>query len=251
MPTMKAASASALSAPPMRRISNAPARVAGEPDQQRAVQQRQRKVEARVVGHRHVQHGREDDRRVAEHHREDEADQQRVQRRVVAARAGCRPPAASATAPPTREPHVAREQRDRDEARQPLAAHGAPGDVLAHQPDRQRRAARREQRRRPRACRACRRRARRRRPRAARRTRARATGDGGRKRDSSSRSPAIVSTRKAIHHGTTSCTAKPSAQRALPASQANAPSASVKVNSARWRRRMSIDAAVSTTPPAT
>ena len=61
----------------------------------------------------------------------------------------------------------------------------------------------------------------------------RATGDGGRKRDNSSRSPAIVRIRKASHHVTTSCTLAPVAQRALPAVQQSAPSVSVNVNSAR------------------
>ena len=53
------------------------------------------------------------------------------------------------------------------------------------------------------------------------------------KRDNSSRSPAIVSTRNAIHHGTTWCTAQPLAHSAAPKTQASAPNTSVKVNMAR------------------
>ena len=44
------------------------------------------------------------------------------------------------------EPEVTRQQRDRDVARQALAAHGAPRDVLARQPQRQPEQRQREQR---------------------------------------------------------------------------------------------------------
>ncbi len=78
----------------------------------------------------------------------------------------------------------------------------------------------------------------------------RAMGDGGRKRDSSRRSPAMVRIRNASHQVTTSWTLAPIAHSALPADQARAPKVSVKVNSAAWRRKMSIVAASSTRLPA-
>ncbi len=70
--------------------------------------------------------------------------------------------------------------------------------------------------------------------------------DGGMKRDSSSRSPAIVSTRKAIHQPTTSWTAQPAAHSAVPMVQQPAASAIVSMKPSRWRRSTSSDAASST-----
>ncbi len=77
----------------------------------------------------------------------------------------------------------------------------------------------------------------------------RANGEGGRKRDSSRRSPAIVRIRKPSHQATTSCTAAPAAHSPTPIGQHAAPTARVKVNSAVCRRKTSSEAASSTMPP--
>ena len=78
-----------------------------------------------------------------------------------------------------------------------------------------------------------------------------AIGEGGRKRESSRRSPAIVRIGKASHHVTTSCTVAPPAHSTLPVDQHSAPSVSVNVNSAVCRRKTSIVAASSTRLAAT
>jgi hypothetical protein len=53
------------------------------------------------------------------------------------------------------------------------------------------------------------------------------------KRDSSSLSPAIVSTRNDSHHPTSSCTAQPAAHSAAPTVQQPAASAITAMNSSR------------------
>jgi len=75
--------------------------------------------------------------------------------------------------------------------------------------------------------------------------------DGGRRRDSSSRSPAMVSTRKASHQGTASYTGRPVAHSMQPWTQATAPSTSVKVNRRAGARRHGGVAASSTSAAAT
>ena len=60
----------------------------------------------------------------------------------------------------------------------------------------------------------------------------------------------MVRMRKASHHATRSCTAEPVAHNTVPTSQHAAASASVNVNNAVWRRKMSIDAASNTPLPA-
>ena len=78
----------------------------------------------------------------------------------------------------------------------------------------------------------------------------RASGEGGRKRDSSRRSPAMVRIRNAIHSGATAGMANPASHNALPAAQLAAPSASVRVCSARWRRYTCSDPATMIRLPA-
>ena len=65
--------ATAPSSPPVRVQPDEPAASPARRSSQRHVQQRQRHIEHRVIGHGHPQHGGKDDRRVAEHHREHEA----------------------------------------------------------------------------------------------------------------------------------------------------------------------------------
>ncbi len=134
---MKASSARAFEQPPHAAPLECAGCVPGQPHGERQVQQRQRHVEQRVVRHRYPQHGREDDRRVAEHHREDEAQHQGVQRCVVS-RTARRKPRRKYDRARQRQPGIAREQADGDEARQPLVLHRAPRDVLPQQPQRQR-----------------------------------------------------------------------------------------------------------------
>jgi hypothetical protein len=77
-----------------------------------------------------------------------------------------------------------------------------------------------------------------------------ASAEGGRKRDSSRRSPAMVRTRNAIHSGATAEITNPASHKALPVAQLAAPSASVRVCSARWRRYTRSDPATITRLPA-
>jgi hypothetical protein len=70
------------------------------------------------------------------------------------------------------------------------------------------------------------------------------------KRDSSSRSPAIVSTRNASHQATTSCTAAPPAHSAVPTVQQAAAAASTTTKPSRCRRSTASVATSSTMLPA-
>jgi hypothetical protein len=104
--------------------------------QHAGVQQRQRQVEQRAEAQAHAQQRRGNDRRVPQHHREHEAQPERVQRAVVGARAGLQAEGQHQQ-PGQRQLQIAGQQGHGDEARQALRAQGAARQVEMRQPGRQ------------------------------------------------------------------------------------------------------------------
>ncbi len=198
--------------PPTRVHSKWPVASPASRTSKRGMQQRERRIERPMVGHRDAQHRGKDDRRMAEHHRKHESQRQRVQRGVVCRRTRRETACAEHHGAADREPHVARQQAHGDVAGEAarLARCAARGPACRATP--RARAGRQRRRRAPRT-RAPTRPA----PRRAEwpRTPASQSGEGGRKRDSSRRSPAIVRIGNASHQVTTACTSAPVAQSSV------------------------------------
>ena len=200
---MNSSSATALSRPPQTRHRPRPStRSPATRRSRRDVQDAHVQIERRTVRERKPEDGRKDDRRVREHHRHDEPEEDGVERGVVH-QARHRDAGDDGKRSAHTQPRIAAEQADGHEPRHTALTDRPPRDVVTRQPPRQREESRAHRARTPARATTSPPRRRRGSSRSRRRRSSGPRGVGRSTRLSSSRSPAIVSTRNASHQNTT------------------------------------------------